>query len=633
MVRIGRDLLNGFRLGDWSVCPDRNCIASDGKEIHLESKVMAVLVHLSVKSGKVVSKAELLDSVWRNQAVAEGVLTRAVYELRRALEDDAGKPRYIQNIPRIGYRLLQQPQKDDTGVCSASRRMSKRLKTVSAVLTLLLASMLAVQFLLGNSGTPGIRSVAVLPFVNMTGYSEKNYLSDGLAEEVIHVIAQQPGLSVSARTSSFALRDRGLSAEEIGRKLAVDGIIEGSVRQERGVQRLTVQLIDVRSGAHEGSVTFDVVDGNLFAAQSRLAETIIAMLGDAGANVRPMQLGGPVADEMKVYELYLRGRAALQNRTADSLRTARELLLEAVRIDDTFAPAHASLAQLHLVARAYLGIGIEETRDLAEAAIAKALANDPDNVEALVVSAALTADSGDYEDALLLFDRAIELQPSYAIAHLWRGEVLHTLGYLAAGKDSIRTALRLDPLAGSTNTVMGKALAFYPDEEQTLAVTKRAESFDARLATKLLALHYFRAGDLGSFEQELARYYDVLGIPREASEIVARAARNEIDRNSLARRLAPYAKRRNNYFARELAMLGQHVAALDALLRWPSQEGSFIDDMWLPEFREARALPGFLELVRQMGLDDYWLAHGPPDACNQATPEPFCGIVTTVFGG
>jgi DNA-binding winged helix-turn-helix (wHTH) protein/TolB-like protein len=626
------DLRHGFRLGEWYICPERNCIASKGNELHLEGKVMEVLVYLSRKPGEVVSKGELLDHVWPNQDVADGVLTRAVYELRRALDDDAGKPRYIANVPRRGYCLLEPPEFEASGSYKPSSRFRVRLKTASAGLMVILAGMLAIQLLLGNSGPPGIRSVAVLPFVNMTGNVDKNYISDGLTEEVIHVLAQQPELSVSARTSSFAFRDQELTADVIGRTLGVDSLIEGSVREERGLQRITVQLIDIRTDAHKGSVTLDVVGGNLFAAQSRLSEVVIGMLEDAGADVQPIPVSESSTDQIKVYELYLRGRAALQVRSADSLRAAREFLLEAVRLDDSFAPAHASLAQLHLVARAYLGIGIDETRNLAEEAIRKALANDPDNVEALVVSAALIADAGDYEESLRRFNRAIELQPSYAIAHLWRGQALHTLGYLQAGRESIETAVRLDPLAGSTQTVLAKALSYFPDDERMLTVARQAEAFNARLVPKFLALHYFREGDLQAFAQELGRYNEMLGIDAEATVLLTRAATDEIDRNSLAARLEPYSIRRNNFFALELAMLGQNDRSLDALLRWPRQEGSFIDDMWLPEFREVRTLPRFRELIRRMGLDDYWHAHGPPDACNQGAPEPFCEIVTLASG-
>ena len=165
-----------------------------------------------------------------------------------------------------------------------------------------------------------------------------------------------------------------------------------------------------------------------------------------------------------------------------------------------------------------------------------------------------------------------------------------------------------------------------------LTVARQAEAFNARLVPKFLALHYFREGDLQAFAQELSRYNEMLGIHAEATALLTRAARDEISRNSLADRLEPYSIRRNNFFALELAMLGQNDRALDALLRWPSQEGSFIDDMWLPEFREVRTLPRFRELIRRMDLDDYWQAHGAPDACNHGAPEPFCDVVAPITG-
>ena len=624
-----KDFSQGFRLGEWTVQPERNRIRSDVAARSLEGKVMAVLVHVARKPGKVVTKSELLDSVWPNQDVADGVLTRAVYELRRALDDDAGRPRYIENIPRVGYRLLQQPAKLDESHRGAASRTRGQLKSMSAAMVVLLVGLLAYQFFFGNAEPLPIVSVAVLPFANMTGDEGKDYICDGLAEEVIHTIAQQPSLAVSARTSSFALRDQGLTAEDIGRRLSVDGIIEGSVRQERGLQRITAQLIDVRTGSHRGSITFDIVDGNLFAAQARISERIIHLLAQAGASIRSGHDTIPAATDIQAYDLYLRGRAALQTRSADSLREAREFLLEAIRVDPDFAPAHASLAQLYLVSRAYLQLGVVETRELAEAAVAQALALDPKNVEALVVSAALTADSGDFESSLEQFSRAIELQPSFALAHLWRGEVLHTLGYAHAALESIEKALRLDPLAGSTNTVMAKAAAYFADDERLFSAADRAESFDARHAPRLLMLHHYRRQDLYSFATELRRYHDVVGIEPAATNLIIRAFAGEIERSSLADRLVPYGLPRNNFFARELAMLGLHSAAMDALLRWPRNEGSFIADIWLPEFRGVRALPEFPKLIRQLGLDDYWRIHGLPDACARGTPEPFCRFFTT----
>ncbi len=179
---------------------------------------------------------------------------------------------------------------------------------------------------------------------------------------------------------------------------------------------------------------------------------------------------------------------------------------------------------------------------------------------------------------------------------------------------------------------MAKAASYFPDDDRLFAAADQAQTFEARFAPRLLSLHYFRQGDIPAFARELRRYYDVIGISPVAADLLVRAARKEVELHALPALLEPHSSRVNNYFARELAMLGHHSAALDALLRWPRSEGTFISDVWLPEFREVRALPGFRELVRSMGVDDYWRVHGPPDVCKDSLPEPFCDLATAASG-
>jgi adenylate cyclase len=293
-----------------------------------------------------------------------------------------------------------------------------------------------------------IASVAVLPFTNLTGDASKDYISDGLAEEVIHLIAQQPQISVAARTSSFALRDSGLSAEEIGDRLGVDSIFEGSIREERGVQRITVQLINVASGRHQGSVTLDVVDGDLFDARERIGNTIVAMLADAGASVNRDVRATIPATEARAYDLYLKGRAALQTRSAESLQNAQAYFEEALRYDEQFAPVHAGLAQLYFISQIYLQADAEQADSLAQRASADALQLDPNNVDALLVSAVLDINHRNFEEGIATFKRTLILQPGNAQAHQWYGEALLALGYMSAARESIARALSLNPLAG-----------------------------------------------------------------------------------------------------------------------------------------------------------------------------------------
>jgi TolB-like protein/cytochrome c-type biogenesis protein CcmH/NrfG len=621
-ARMEFDAQHGFRLGNRTVYPALNRVVSGDDEHTVEGKVMDVLVALALNSDDVVSKNELLDTVWPNQAVAEGVLVRAIHELRHVLDDSAQNPRYIENVPRVGYRLLQPPAPIEP--TKTANPLAERGHTLAAIATAVAVFAVAWHFVGPEHSNPSIHSVAVLPFVNMTGDPEKDYITDGITEEVIHLMAQQPRLHVSARTSSFAMRGTQLSVAEIGERLNVDTIVEGSVRQERGTQRITVQLIRAATGAHKGSFTVDVREDDLFAAQELLGGAIVSMLSEAGADVVFEHPSAVQPASALAYELYLEGRAALHLRSAESLREAQSLLQEAVRLDPDFAQAHAALAQLYVVARFYLGLDKEAAAQNKRAAYQKALSLDPNNIDAIVVAATDAADIGDWPLAVEFFEKAIQLHPSNPTAHLWYGQHLVMVGHTARGREHIEMALHFDPLAGSTNTVMAFAAGLFPGDERLVTAARQADQLGARLAPRFLSLHAYRQGDIDTFEREIVRSYEYLSIDSAAARMIVDAARDSSQLGALTSRLEPYGTPRNNYFARELAQLGLHEEALEALLRYPKSEGPFISDVWLPEFRPMRALPGFVDLARELGLDTYWRQYGLPDACKGGAPEAFC---------
>lgn len=618
------DIHHGFRLGEWEVYPQLNRLVSNEGIHSLEGKVMAVLVELAKNPGQVISKAALLDAVWSNQVVAEGVLTRAIHELRHALGDPAHEPLFIENVPRRGYRLLHPVEPVDKPVADRKARRRRLMLGAAALAVVAVAAIQMWQSGQHAGASYPIASVAVLPFVNLTGDEQKDYISDGLAEEVIHLIAQQPQVSVAARTSSFALRDSGLSAEEIGHRLGVDSIFEGSVREERGVQRITVQLINVDTGRHEGSATLDVVDGNLFDAQERIGRIVVAMLAEAGAFV-DQDIGVTMrAAEAQAYDLYLKGRAALQTRSVESLQNAKTYFEEALRHDEQFAPAYAGLAQLYIVSRVYLQLSFDRSQFLAGDASDSALKLDPNNVDALIAAAAVASNGHEHERSARNFQQALSLQPSNATGHQWYGETLLMQGHLSAGQASIARALQLDPLAGSTNTVMAKAASLVMDDEMLLLTARQADALGARMASRLLSLHAFRNGDAEGYARELGRYHAVMGVDPEAAGLLLAAIAGDISKAELLVKLEPLGVQADNFFARELALLGMHSEALTAMARRAFPQGSFTDDIWLPEFQPVRALPEFVDFVVALGLDEYWRAHGMPDACIGRTPEPFC---------
>ena len=617
------DIKEGFRLEEWEVYPELNRVVTNQNAHTLEGKIMTVLVELAKQPLIVVKKNALLDAVWPNQNVGDGVLTRAIHELRQVLGDTATGSRFIETVPRRGYRLICKPGPIESG----SKTLSSRRALVGAVLL----TVAAIAYWVGlekPASSVEIQSVAVLPFANLTGSPTKDYIGDGLAEAVIHSIAQQPNLEVTARTSSFALRDSGMTAEDIGKRLGVDKIIEGSIREERGVQRITIQLIDSRTGRHDSSVTLDVIGGDLFNAQARISQTIEHMLTDAGAQIVADAIGKLPATVDRAYDLLLKGRAALHNRSAESLRNARAYFEEALRLDRNFAAAHAGMAQFYLVSRVYLQADPQRSRTLAAEASNAALELDPGNVDALMVAAAVAGDDGDFETSVMKFERSIELQPSNAQAHQWYGEMLTRLGLVAAGRDSIETALQLNPLAGSTNSVRAKAATFFLDDDRLLQTAKQGNALGARMAPRELSIHYFRVGDTTAYGREIGRYHEVVGVDADAAGLLVAAMNGTIGRTELIDQLAPLAEPADNFFSRELALLGMHEEALDGMLRGTATGSAFMSDIWLPEFAGVRALPDFVEFVESMDLDSYWRTHGMPDVCRQTPPETFCSQMT-----
>ena len=616
------DAQQGFRLGDRTVYPALNRIVAGDDELTVEGKVMDVLVALALRPGAVFPKNDLLDNVWPNQAVSDGVLVRAIHELRGLLGDSPHDPRYIETVPRVGYRLLQPPAPIEPS--KKLDRPGARWHLAATLIAVVTVCATAWQFLGSKFGESPIDSVAVLPFANMTGDSGKDYVADGMTEEVIHLMAQQPRLHVAARTSSFLIRDKDLTVPEIGRQLNVDAIVEGSVRHERGTQRITVQLIHAASGGHRGSVTVDIREDDLFAAQQFLGEAIISMLDAAGADVDARVAETSRPPNALAYDLYLKARTKLHQRSAESLRDARALLDEATRLDPDLAPAHATLAQLYVVGRYYLGLPEAAAERKKVAAYQKALSLDPNNIDAIVVAATDAADRNDWVRAVQRFETALQLHPSNATAHLWYGQLLIMAGHIRKGRDHVAMAVHLDPLAGSTNTVMAFAAANFPHDERISTAAKQADQLGSRLAPRFLALHAFRQGDTEAFERELARAFDYMDIDPVAAEIIAAASRDSSQLQELASKLTPYGSLRNNFFARELALLGLHAEALAALMKHPRFEGTLASDVWLPEFRPMRELPEFPALLRSLGVDQYWATYGLPDVCRGDNPEAFC---------
>jgi TolB-like protein len=299
----------------------------------------------------------------------------------------------------------------------------------------------------GGAPSEPIRSIAVLPFVDMSPGKDQDYFSDGVTEELLNRLAQIEDLHVAARTSSFAFKGKNEDIAEIGRKLRVQAVLEGSVRRDGDHVRITAQLIDARTGYHLWSDNYDREATSIFAIQDEISSAIVDAL-----EVQFAAVGGGESNQGTVnavaHDLYLRGLARWNVRTDPSLREALDLFTQAAAEDSTYARAYAGLAMTYALLPTFGDFGHDEALEKGSAAAARAIALDAMLAEA---HGALGQIAQTFEWDLLgaerAYERAVTFNPAYATGHQWFAETLLMLGRADSADAAIRRAVQLDPLS------------------------------------------------------------------------------------------------------------------------------------------------------------------------------------------
>jgi serine/threonine-protein kinase len=384
-------------------------------------------------------------------------------------------------------------------------------------------------------------SVAVLPFVNMSPEHEDEYFSDGMTEELTNALTHVRGLRVASRTSAFAFKGKNIDVGDIGARLSVRNIVEGSVRKVGNRIRITAQLVDAVSGYHIWSQVFERTVNDVFTLQEEISQAIVRAVplkvGRAGGSlVRP-----PTA-LVEAYTLYLRGRYFALKRTCDSLRLAIEYFEQATEIDPAYALAHAGIGECFTL------LGFEEFGDLApnevmpraKAAIERALLLDSELAEGHawrgVLAFLFEYDWARAEDALQL---AIELKPTYSLAHTWYSVFLTCMGRHEEALARIHHAEQMDPMAITIQAVVGHTydMARHVDEAlQRYQAVLEMDPNSVRVHAWVARLHFAT----GRFEHglktleaairhlgrpphllaQLGRFLAALGRHREAHQVI-----------------------------------------------------------------------------------------------------------------
>lgn len=349
------------------------------------------------------------------------------------------------------------------GAEKPARTSRRTLVTIAALTACLLAiGSAAFLWLRPQVGSPN--SIAVLPFVNLTGDAKNDVFSDGLTEEVIDALTKIPDLRIVARTSAFQFKDKRVDIREVGRKLAVDAVLEGSVRRTDDRWRITAQLNRVSDGYHLWSETYERQRNDIFGIQDDVARAIASKLqGAAATTATPGLFARQPSRDPIVYSLYLQGRHHQSINTPKGYQTAIGFFEQAIARDPQYAPAYVGLADSHfLLGPAVSGIrGREETVPLVRTLLAKAVAIDPSLGDTHIVLGRFLAEyEWNFPEAEREFRKALELAPGAVRAHMRYGVFLNFLGRHEEAIEHLKRAIQLDPLPSEPRVHLATALYF-----------------------------------------------------------------------------------------------------------------------------------------------------------------------------
>ena len=622
-------------------------IHKNGRRVPLQEQPFRVLAILLERPGEVIAREELQARLWPADTFVgfdEGINT-AIRKLRVAFGDSADNPRFIETIPRRGYRFLApvydlvvdsaQPSESVAEVDALAER--PRVRPGSVLQWIVALSAVAVLVVLGiviflkrlrppaNLTAQKRVMLAVLPFQNMSNDPAQEYFSDGLTEETITDLGQlsPEHLGVIARTSAMAYKHTNKTVSQIGHELGVDYILEGSVRREAGEARVSAQLIRVSDQTHLWAQNYERELHDLLLIENELGKAIARQVQ---INLTPQQeidLSKMRTVNPEAYDLYLKGRFYWNQRNSAAIKESIGYLQKATELDPNFALAYVGLADAYNIGNILGVYSAKESLPEARAAATKALALDPSLAEA---HAALGMVKSHYDFDLVgaqrEFLKAIELNPNSAYAHLFYSNCyLAPMGRMSEAIAENQRALQLDPLSLPINNFMGMTYMFAENYEKAYQQFQHTIAMDP---TFPLAHLYFSwlLTTMGKYEESIKENEksELLGgsSPEDAAAEAAAMLQafktggekgfwqKNLERTLLTLKQSGSDSADATGVASAYALVGDK----DNAFKWLDkayEERDGADIMLLkcvPPFKSLRGDPRFADLLRRLGLPD-----------------------------
>ena len=647
-----------YEFGDFRLeVTENRLVRGDGMTIALTPRVLATLRYLVEHSGRVLDKEMIMEAVWPDCVVEENNLARNISTLRRAFGDSPSSQRYIVTVPGRGYRFAPEVRQGGGSRAALERvapdiappppapaepapertpttrppppRRSPGFRLVPVLLVgaaaVLALVALVAQFPNGRAPDPSqaspnaaaplpavpAKSIAVLPFANLSADPDNAYFTEGITDEILSRLSKVGGLKVISRTSTQKYKSAPDNLRKIARELGVAHIVEGSVQKSGETVRVTVQLIHAESDTHLWAETYDRKLTDIFQVETEIAQRIATALEATLTGAENLALKARPTANVEAHEACLKGRFFWNKRTVEGHRQAVAHFSRAIELDPAYAQAHAGLADalLFLSGESVPAREKEEMLARGRAALQTAIKLDDTLAEAHA-SLGLCAMNfdGDWAKAEREFQRAIELDPNYATARQWYGEFLADLGRFDEGIAEIKRAQRLDPLSVIINTDVAKVLMIARRYDEAVAQYARALELDPEFAVARGLLAVTRALQ-GRHEEAAAEAHRIRGLPDNALYLswlgyIYGTAGNQAEAAKVTDRLRELARQTDvspMCFAIVHAGTGEKEAAFASLEKVLEERAAWgaISLKCSPIFENLRADPRFADLLRR----------------------------------
>ena len=508
-------------IGQWRLLPAQNLLLRDDSERRLEPRHADLLVYLAENAGKIVSADDINAAVWGGQVVSDHALYQAIAKLRKAFGDDAASPRFIETVPKRGYRLVADVQRLRTAAETSNnidagrqhREQRTRWTRWIWLGVVLVAMLLATLYILhtkpaGDGASPP--RILVLPFDSLSPEEADDLIAEGFAIELAHALGGVEGIQIIGPASArMALSEADMTS--IGQRTGADAIVSGNLRRGDGQLRIAANLTNAADGRLLWSEIYARDDRQIFAIQTEIADMVVSALENVLGIDDVGEVTAVASHDLKAYEYYLLGQHHRHGRSQASLQRAIALLNQAIAIEADYVDARAELAAAHLLSTFYGDVPLKQAVALAEPHLQQALQAAPDNAEVLGVIGLSHYLQGAFGLAEEYLHRATDLNPNHAEGWTWLGLAQRQQGKLNKAIVAFTRAHDLEPLLGTTAINLARAMAWtgHAGQGEQLLLQPTSASLDKPQTLRVLSGIALETGDLVNAHKWAERALDM----------------------------------------------------------------------------------------------------------------------------